>query len=182
MEELLGNWADLLPALLCLLGAFIYLYSTDPDKKPGTLRFWFAASLPDLGPYVARNLTFLFQSLFGAGTSLRLPLMLRLELRDIVIGIELPVVMAGVVNLILPVSTNRTAAVLFSIPVFIVHLYYLTGIWLGAGIVSMAYPGDTPGTGYQEITNGVLSILVSLLVLGLVAAVSWIATRIRRKA
>jgi hypothetical protein len=114
--------------------------------------------------------------------SLPVSLRLRLELPDIVIGIVIPVLIALLVNWFLPVCENKLSAVLFAVPVFIVHFYFFSvSDWFLPGLAALANPGDIPSAGQQEITNGLLSILVSLLLLALVAAAGWTATRIGKK-
>jgi hypothetical protein len=181
----LVRWLGLLPAALCILTAFIYLYSTDPDRKPETLKFWLTSIIPVVSLYIANNLTVLYHSLFNY--SMNSPLLppsfnFRLEFPSIIIGFFIPVVIAFMTTLIFPFAANKQNAILFALPVSILHFYYFSiSDWILPGITSIKYPGDTPGAGYQEIINGIEYILVSLLLLATVALISWVASSIRRK-
>src|SRR5690349_9190714 len=78
METPLLRWLDLVPATLGILGSFVYLHFTNPNKNPDTFQFWLAATLPAIGLYVAFNLTDLFRTLFDM--SMRFPLQTILRL------------------------------------------------------------------------------------------------------
>jgi len=186
MEVPLLRWLDLFPAMLCILGAFVYVYFTNPDRKPSTLKFWLLASIPAIGLYIAKNLTVLYQSLFEYSMySSFLPpsLTLKLEFPRIIIGFFIPVVIAFLANLIFPMVTNKKGAILFALPVSVLHFYFFSiSDWIIPGIYYIKNPGDTPGAGYQEIINGIEYILVSLFLLATVALISWTASKIRRKA
>jgi hypothetical protein len=172
------RWLDLMPAALGLLGSFIYLHFTNPNRNPETLQFWLAATLPAIGLYIAINL---FPTLFDLSVRLPLPAALQLDIPDIVIGIVIPVVFVFVVTMIYPVVISWRSALLFAVPVFAIHVYYLVITdWISPGISSIAYPGDTPGAGYQEILNGLVAGLVSLLMLLGVALISLIVSKTRR--
>jgi len=185
MRVPLVRWLELLPAALCILAAFIYQYSTNPDRRPETLKFWFISIIPAVSLYIAKNLTFLYQSLFHY--SMNSPLLppsftFRLEFPSIIIGFFIPVVIAFMTTLIFPVAANMQNAILFALPVSILHFYYFSiSDWILPGITSIKYPGDTPGAGYQEIINGVEYSLVSVLLLATVTLISWVASSIRRK-
>jgi len=181
MEPAIVRWLDLVPASLGVVGSFIYLHSTNPNKNPDTLQFWLSAALPAIGLYIAINLTALFDVLLNFSMKLPLRGTLQLEIPDIVIGIFVPIVFVFIVNFINPVVISWASAILFAIPVFVIHVYYfvLTD-WISPGISSIAYPGDTPGAGYQEIMNGLVTGLVSLLMLLSVALISLIASKTRR--
>jgi hypothetical protein len=181
MEYPFLQWYDLIAAMPCILGAGFYVYFTSPARNPDTLRFWLIAGIPAIVLYIANNLTFLYQSLFYFSMGLPLPLMVSLLFSEIIIQIFIPVVIAFGVNLIFPISTNWSKAVLFSIPVIIIYINRAILYLIFPGIMAIIYPGDTPGAGYQMITNGLIYILVSLLLMMFVAFVSWAATRIRRK-
>lgn len=172
------RWLDLIPAALGLLGSFIYLHFTNLNRNPKTLQFWLAATLPAIGLYIAINL---FPTLFNLSVLLPLPAAMQLEIPNIVIGIFVPIVFVFVENLIHPVVISWRSAILFAIPVFVIHVYYFVfSDWISPAISSIINPGDTPGAGYQEIRNGLLVGLVSLLVWLSVALVSWIAAKTRR--
>jgi len=183
MEVSLMRWLNSpLSTILTILGAFIYLYSTQPTSKPSTLMFWLIAAIPAMGLLITQNLTSLYQTLFDQSMKLPLPLWLKLELPDVIIGFFIPVVISFAVNLIIPVATNKLSAVLFSLPVYLIHIYsYAISGWILPGLASVAFPGDTPGAGFQEIMNGFVSIQISSLLVLFVAFAVWIAARIRRK-
>lgn len=173
------RWLALIPTVLGLLGSFIYLHFTNPNRNPETLQFWLAATLPAIGLYIAINL---FPTLFDLSVRLPLPAALQLEIPDIVIGIVIPIVFVFVVNMIYPVVFNWRSAILFAIPVFVIHVYYFVfSDWISPAISSIINPGDTPGAGYQEIRNGLIAGLVSLLMLLSVALISLIVSKTRRK-
>ena len=171
------RWLALIPAALGLLGSFIYLHFTHPDRNPESLKFWLAATLPAFGLYIAINL---FPTLFDLGVRLPLPA-IQLKISAILIGIVVPIVLVFVVNMIYPVVISWKSAILFAIPVFVIHIYYFVfSDWISPGISSIINPGDTPGAGYQEIRNGFFAGLVSLLMLLGVALMSLIVSKTRR--
>ena len=182
MEAPILRWLELAPVAVGILGSVIYLNLTSPNKNPGALRFWLAATLPAIGLYIAIHLTDWFRALFNFGVRLPGPGPLKLETPDIVIGLLIPILLVFIVNLINPVVIDWGGAILFAIPVFLIHVYYFVlSDWIFPGISSIAYPGDTPGAGYQEIINGLLASLVSLLVLFSAALVGWLGAKTRRK-
>jgi len=172
------RWLALIPTALGLLGSFIYLHFTNPNRNPETLKFWLAATLPAIGLYIAINL---FPTLFDLSARSPLPAAIQLEISDIVIGIVIPIVFVFVAIMIYPVVDSWRSAILFAIPVFVIHAYYFVfSDWISPGISSIINPGDTPGAGYQEIRNGLLEGLVSVLMLFSSAMISLIVSKTRR--
>jgi hypothetical protein len=186
LEVPLLRWSELIPSTLCILAAFIYFQKTNPNAQPGTVMFWLIAAIPAVGLYVAKNLTGLYEALFSysmSSTLLPSSFDFRLEFPEIVIGFLIPVVITFIAVVAFPVITNLQSAILFALPVFILHIYeFSISKWILPGISSIKYPGDTPGAGYQEVINGLEYALVSLLLLVVVAIISWMASKIRQRA
>ena len=180
MEAPILRLLDPVPAITVVLVTSAYLYFTNPDKKRATIVFWLTAAVPAVGLFLARNLTSLYQVLFQFSVGLPVPLVSRLELPNIVIGVLIPVILAFATNLFYPVATERTKALSYAVPVASLHAYYYAiSDWIRPAISSIAYPGDAPGAGYQELINGTVTFGMSALLMGLVGFASFTATRIR---
>lgn len=155
-------------------------------KKPPipSYRAFIAGTVPAIILYVARNLTTLYQSLSRYSVNLSLlpsPLAFRLEFAKLVFGFLIPTMIAFITSLIFPVATNKQNAILFALPVSILHFYYFSLLEILRGISLTKYPGDAQGVGYQEIIHGIEYASVSLLLLATVALINWSASKIRLK-
>jgi hypothetical protein len=171
---------DPLPASVVIVGTSAYLYASNPRRDRATLLFWLMAALPAAALFVVRNLVVLFQLLFQLSMALPLPFAWRLELPNCLIGGLTPILTAFASNLVYPVAIDRRRALSYAAPLACLHAYYYAvSDWIYPAISSIAHPGDTPGAGYQELINGIVALGLSSLLMGLVAFVSWCATRLR---
>jgi hypothetical protein len=94
-----------------------------PD--PEHYQFWLLAMFPVLG-YAVFNLPFIFSSISEFGSQLSMTSLFAF----LICQIFVPVLLAAIVNICAPVATNLSRSIMFSIPVFLIHIYHVGRSWL----------------------------------------------------
>ncbi|OGR26723.1 MAG: hypothetical protein A2139_04395 [Desulfobacca sp. RBG_16_60_12] len=106
-------------------------------------------------------------------------LLLPLALLLLVKGLLPPLLAALLINLAIPLAVDRRKAILFAIPAAILHycLYSLPLLWMA--LMSLVYPGDTPGMFAPTILTHTFTLPLEAAFLALVACAAWIGARLR---
>jgi hypothetical protein len=144
------------------------------EQEPKGYQFWLVALIPALG-YSIFNLPIFFNMASDLGSKLSI----RSLFPFLVCEIFIPVLIAFLVNVFTPVVTNISKAIIFSIPVFFIHIYHVAQRW-HAGLLMVLRIPDHP---FRDITfsSVKMEMLVGITLLLEVAFISWLsATTIKQ--
>ena len=144
------------------------------EQEPKGYRFWLIAIIPALG-YSIFNLPIFFNMASDLGSKLSVTSLFPF----LVCEIFIPVLIAFLVNVFTPVVTSISKAIMFSIPVLLIHIYHVAQRWLAGWLMVLRIP-DHP---FRDIifSSVEMEMLVGITLLLEVAFISWLsATTIKQ--
>jgi hypothetical protein len=173
------RWTEFFPAMAGILLALVYLYLSRLKSKSGIPFFWTIALLPAVALGIAKNLLSQKLGWYSLTPNLKLPLRLRLEIPEIIIGILIPLVFVIILNLLFSVCTNKKRALYFAIPYAVTYFYFFSLYeQIFPGLIEIQFPNDTPGAGFQSIQNGLIYAAFSLLLLLIASLLAFFMTKL----
>jgi hypothetical protein len=97
-----------------------------------------------------------------------------------VIIIFLPVLVAFLLNLIIPVAIDKRKAFLFAIPASLVYFYLFPLSLFFMSVMIYLYPGDAPGGAGGYFLYGVLFLLLEFVFFIVTTFGAWFGARLRK--
>jgi hypothetical protein len=95
--------------------------------------------------------------------------------------IFLPVLVAFLLNLAIPVAINKRKALLFAIPASFVYFYLFPLSMFLMGVLIYLDPGDAPGGAGWYILYGVLFLILEFIFFIITTLGAWFGARLRKK-
>jgi hypothetical protein len=169
-------WHDLLPPIICIAIALIYLYWT---SHPKIYKFWLVAMLPALSRYAIYRLPIVWNTFVSSSSTLPLHGAMITYLPFFVFDVLFPVVVAFLVTLFVPVVNQKINAFLFAVPTFLFQVHYSVLNWGMPYIFALQNPNGPYGR--PTIIPFTISIIVDLLLLLMVAFMAWVGTNTNRR-
>ena len=167
-------WHDLLPPIICIAIVLFFLYWTTPSSHPKVYKFWLIAMLPALICYVIYRLPSVWNSFVSSSSTLPLPDAMITYLPFFVFDVLLPVTVAFLVTLFVPVVNQKINAFLFAVPTFLFQVHYSVLNWGMPYIFALQEPNGPYGR--PTIIPFTISIIVDLLLLLMVAFMAWVGS------
>ena len=172
----LFHWSDLLPVIISVALALVYLRLATQPANPKTYQFWFASMLPALSRYIEYRTPIPWNSFVDFtgtfswyGEFSYLPFL--------VFEILLPITIAFFTALALPVVTNKATAFLYAIPALLFHIHYAVLNWFLPYTWALQNPSGPFGQG--TIIPFAIDIIVGLTLFAMIAFVAKIGSNIR---
>jgi hypothetical protein len=167
-------WHDLLPPLICIAIALIYLYWTTPSSHPKVYKFWLVAMIPALIRYSIYRLPNVWNSFVDFSTAFPLHEAMITYLPFFVFDVLLPVVTAFLVTLIIPIASQKINVFLFAVPTFLFEVHYSVLNWGMPYIYALQNPNGPYG--HPTIVPFTISIIVDLFIFLMVAFMAWVGS------
>ncbi len=167
-------WHDLLPPIICIVIVSFYLYWTTPASHPKVYKFWLIAMLPVLSRYAIYRNSSLWNSFVDSSRTFPLHGVFITYLPFFVFDVLLPVTVAFLVTLFIPVVSQKINAFLFATPTFLFQVHYSVLNWGMPYIFALQDPNGPYGR--PTIIPFTVSIVVDLLLLLMVAFMAWVGS------
>lgn len=167
-------WHDLLPPIICFAIVLLFLYWTTPSSHPKVYKFWLIAMIPALIRYSVYRLPNIWNSFVSSSSTLTLPRAMITYLPFLVFDVLLPIIVAFLVTLFVPVVNQKINAFLFAVPTFLFQVHYSVLNWGMPYIFAVQDPNGPYGR--PTIIPFTLSFVVDLLLLLMVAFMAWVGS------
>jgi len=176
LSSLIGftSWSDLLPAIISIGIALIYLYWTTPPLDPKVYEFWLIAMIPVLIRFIFSRLPSVWNSVVDFNLTLPLHGAILTYFPFFVFEILIPVTITFLVTLLFPAANNKIIALLFAIPALLFHIHYSVMNWLVLYFLALQDPNGAFST--SAIIPFIIDIIAGFIVFLGIAFTAWLGS------
>jgi hypothetical protein len=170
-----GSWFSLLPSVIGISAALLYLYSSTSATMPQVYKFWAVAMTPPIICYWASKI--LWDQVYVIAEKIYISGWIYTYSPFFVFEVFIPIAVIFLTNLIIPVANNTIKYFWFAIPLFLAHLHFAVLNWFVPYLTAIEWPEGPFGPGIIMYFIG--DVLIGIFVFVIVANMAKLSYKIR---